>query len=836
MADQNGQAIAQYPAGIRESVLESMGMMGDLSNQHDILVNSQREYNAALDDANEKYGKGLNLLGGLEEASENLRNSAIKAVFEWDKVANSIQRESGILLSEMSAIDNMNFTSEMSRFGMSLAEAGQMVSEIGESLQTTSIATKDMALAWGAVSMATGVSTKEVAEMGASLIKLGYSTEQVNEYFEGANSEAKMLGVNSRKVLQSINRNLTKMKAFGFVNGEKSLIKMAARAEQLRVNIDDIFDVAERARTIEGAMQMAADLQLAAGSFSNINPMDLLAAARKGPGELQKILATMGADIGRFNDDGKFELDPIDGDRLRIAAEAVGLNYQDMFSMIERNALDARKTANLGLDFSQMGMDLDMDPETVKSMFSDMLEMDGKGNIKLTTDGEKFLEKNDINSLADVNSTNLATAFKQKKMDQDNIEKQAAANMSLRQSMDALVQSFVNSLTVFQPFLEGLAEFVNYLNKSVGGWGKLITVGLALAVPKIIGKGLGGLLSKLGSKMGLGLSSLAGGTREASIAGEGIKDKGIRKLALSLALIGASVVGFSIAMAKWGGEASLAQMGTAAGSLVLLAGGVYLFSQVAGKISLKDVGIATLAMLGVAVGVGAFGLAAQQMNGVDWGSVLAGLGVMALSLAAMIGLGALMMTPLGILAGLGLAGMLVMALGLAAVGALLASAAGNFGKLAGVDWSGFGKMGTALMSAAPGMAAFGLASLAFANPLSILGMLAMTGNLALLNMVMTPLANSLDKAATSMDKFVDAMEKMKTVVKDIDTGKLEEMRELAEAMSKSARSNALGNIAAALSNAVSGGSGGSNGGVREIKIKLIGDNGREIKHKILEDT
>jgi len=64
-------------------------------------------------------------MGGLNEMSENFRNSMIKGLFEWDKVSNGIQRDSGILLSEMDSVANADFTSGMAEFGMSLADAGQ---------------------------------------------------------------------------------------------------------------------------------------------------------------------------------------------------------------------------------------------------------------------------------------------------------------------------------------------------------------------------------------------------------------------------------------------------------------------------------------------------------------------------------------------------------------------------------------------------------------------------------------------------------------------------------------------------------------------------------------
>ena len=192
---------------------------------------------------------------------------------------------------------------------------------------------------------------------------------------------------------------------------------------------------------------------------------------------------------------------------------------------------------------------------------------------------------------------------------------------------------------------------------------------------------------------------------------------------------------------------------------------------------------------------------------------------------------------IAILAGFGMLTLIGIAGGLAIVGSLLASAAGNFNKLAGIDWSGFSEMGMALMTAAPGMMAFGLAAMAFANPIALLGMLAMTGQLAILGAVMDPLAENMERAADSMEKFVGQMSKLKSAVKELDTGKLEEISEMAENMSKASRNNALAGIANSIKDLFSsGGGGGGSERPREIKIRLYLPNGRELQHQIIEDT
>lgn len=859
LADDNADTLASMSDYERERLMltaQALGMSQDTLSLNNQILQSQKDYVAAAREANKTTDKGLNLVEGFYEISDNMRKLAIKTSFEWDKVANSVQRESGIMVSRLGEGEGLlgsfstkaaDMTSTMAQFGMSLEDIGKFIGEIGEEMRSTSTSAADLAQQFAAISMATGISTKEVAELGGNLLKMGRSSEAVYEYFEDANSQAKALGVNSRRVLQAINKNLSKMQGFGFVKGEESLIKMAARAEQLRIEIDEIFDVAERARTIEGAMDMAAQLQLAGGSFSNIDPGSLLAAARQGPDELMKILTSMGGDIGRFNENGEFKVDPIDGDRLRIVAEATGMSYESLFETIRRQAVDAKKVGDVFGDsfFAKAAQGVeDMDAAMMKSAFSDLLEIGKDGEIVLTADGQKLLDGADVSDWKNLTSTELGQIMAARQQESLSLEEQARENMDMRKSMDSLVNSIANTMTVFQPIIEMVTGWINMLNEKAPTWVKGVVgalVGIGSIVGPMIARGISiSIASKFGGNVGGGLTGLATGIRGAAQAIGEASMKNILKFGAALGIIGISIVGFSAAMAAWGGEASLAQMGTAAGSLVLLAGGVLLFSQVAGKISLKDVGIATLAMLGVSLGIGAFGMAAQQMNGVDWGSVLAGLGVMALALLAMIGIGALMMAPPVLaLAAVGLATMLVIALGLAATGALLASAAGNFNKISDVNWSGFADMGGALLAAAPGMFAFGLAAMAFANPIAMLGMLAMTGQLALLGAVMNPLAENMERAADSMEKFVSQMEKLKSVVKELDTGKLEEISEMAENMSKASRNNAISSLASSIKDMFTGSGGrgaASNDRPREIKIRLYLPNGRELQSQIIEDT
>src|SRR5690606_31513665 len=116
---------------------------------------------------------------------------------------------------------------------------------------------------------------------------------------------------------------------------------------RLGQNVDEIFNVAEKTRSIEGAMEAAAELQLAGGSFSNINPMDLLSAARKGPEELNKLLTSMGKDVGgwvkKMDKSEEFQFDPVDVDRLKIVSQATGESMESLTNRIRKQAEDSKK-------------------------------------------------------------------------------------------------------------------------------------------------------------------------------------------------------------------------------------------------------------------------------------------------------------------------------------------------------------------------------------------------------------------------------------------------------------------------------------------------------------
>lgn len=804
---------------------------------------------------------------GLEAYSKLLGKNVVEFIFEFDSALSDAQKTTGTLLKTNSAAMG-DLIGKTAVYGMSISDTTELMAALGDNLRTISTDTMVTAAEnFASLQAAIGVTSEEISTVAGELMRWGQSSEQVQQYFNDIHKDSQALGVNTKNVVRQVTQNIGKMRQFGFTEGEESLRRMAARAEMLRIDVGEIFNVAEQARTLEGALDMAAELQLAGGSFSNLNPMDLLAAARKGPEELGNILTSMGQDIGRFNENGEFKFDPIDVDRLQIVSKATGMSMEALQNQIMKSAEIAKKADVFGNAFS--GLD-GADKQLAESQFAQMLTIGENGQVEISKDFKDTFKKFgvDNNNLSSMNNSVAQEILKSRKAELDTLEERGKLNQSLEQTFTNFKQSFMSLMTVLQPTLDTLAQGMTYLSsvladlsptvKQMLGWGAVITYGVNKLTKLFTSKSLfqqirGGFSRQAGGGMaqsaaggaggrgaggglGAGINGLAKGIKQASKHASKIKMMGMVKLAGALTLLGGVIVGFGAAIAAVGGEASLAQMGTAMGSMVILVGALALVSKISKGVDMGGVLKGSLAMAILGAALIPFSYALGMMADLPMGNVLAALGVITLATVGIIALGALLTGPQILAVVVGVATLIGIGAALAVAGAGLMVAAMGFEKLSTVNWGALTQMAGALFVATPALVAFGLGALAFANPLTIFGILAMTGNLALLAAVMIPLASSLTIGAEGMEKFANSINSLKAAVSDIDVGKLEELQETAAEMASASRNSAFDKLASTVQGLLGGGS-GKDKQVMEHKIALeVYMDGKKMQSKILKET
>lgn len=840
-----------------------LGKEDGMVKQMQDMVENAKDLHVELEKDGQEFMSWKNTLGEIGRImTEDFKFANIKnSLMDFDQTLAETQRDTGIAFKDNS-LAFTDLTVQSARFGLSVKETSELMGKLGAGLRTTdfgilSKAAEDMA----AISKATGISIDDIGELGSQMMLFGKTSEDVSKFAEDTMKSAQNFGVNGKKIMSDIAKNLPKFRQMGFQGGEQSLKRMAIQAERLGQNIDEIFDVAKRARTIQGAMDMAAELQLAGGSFANINPMDLLSAARKGPEELQKILSQMGGDIGKFNAaTGEMAFDAVDFDRMQMVADATGMSVDSLQKQITKTAQDNQK-----LSLLPPGMFDGLSPEEQAFIANSMKMKDGK-LVDFGIDG--------VDDISKLTKEQISAAMDKANADKKTLAQQAEENMSFQESVSALKTAVMNIFTYLEPLVKSLTSFIQTLSEGLSklpSWGKMLVAGIVGAGALLFGfakqwasgfafgkgqnaamqgggffKSLTGMFGK-GSKIpGAGKSlvpesvgKMPTGTGPGGFLGSlalGIKSFGkispadLLKFAAAMTIIGAGLIGFTYAIASIGGEASLAQLGTAGASLVLLGGSLWLMSKLMSKTDIGGVLKGSLAMAILGLSLIPFAMAAQMFQQTDWETFAKMALVMVGGILALMGIGALLSGPQALLFIIGAAALAAAGLSLMLFGAAMNVAAGGFAKMAAIDWNSFGNMGTALMSIVPGLLALGGVGL-FALP----GLFMMTGVLAGLGAVMVVLAPALSMASQSMVKMAEGIDKLKEAVKGLDTAKLEDLSETAEKLASASAINAL----AGAINSISGGGGGG-GKPQTIKIEPININlklnGRQLQDIIVTDV
>jgi len=753
------------------------------------------------------WGKALNSIG--ERLTKGFNLGEIKnALLGFDKTLTEMQMNTGIAFKENTTA-MADLTSSTQQFGMGVKEAGELMGQLGGTLRTTDFkvlagAAQDMA----AIGKATGLSATEVGELGGQMMLMGKTSKDVNKLAESTMKSAMNFGVNGRKVMQDIAKNLPKFRQMGFQGGEESLKRMALQAERMGQNIDEIFDMSTKARNIEGAMDMASELQLAGGSFANINPMDLLSAARKGPEELQKILGQMGGDIGKFDKaTGEMAFDAVDYDRLQMVATATGMSVDSLQKQISTMNKDAQKT-----ELIPPGLFDSLNPEEKAFLLNNV----GK-------DGSLTMKMDGVKDLGNLQAGNIQAAMKQAAVEKGALEDQAKQNTSFEESVKNLKDSIMNVFVVFEPVIKALTRFIQWLNSAFSNFGMIGKTIFAVAIAGLalvfsagkqfasglaFGKGQkaglegGGISSMFGKGKkspvpetpamstpgggagGGGLKGFATAIKEMSKEAASIDMKGILKLSASIFLLVAPIGALAMVFSKVDPMLLLAFGGV----MVEMSLAMLLMSKITGQISIGSVLKGALAMVIMGAALIPFGYAMTLFEGVSWGT----LGIAAVAILG----AAVLLAGLGFFAPFILMGALTLAaagVALMIFGASMMVISSGLESMSKIDWSGLSAMGPALLT----IAAAGALGL-----IGSFGLIGMTFALMGLAGVMVVLAPAMSLAAASTKSMAEGIVQLKEAIKGLDTSKLES---LASASERISTGSAIGGIANAISGALGGG-------------------------------
>lgn len=175
----------------------------------------------------------------------------------------------------------------------------------------------------------------DLSEMGkvfSQFEKVGIGASDATKAIDKAGISSLSLGLNSKKTTSELRDNLGKLNEFGFANGVQGLNRMVQKANEFRMSMDSVYQVAEKVFSPEGALELSANLSVLGGAMGDFaDPIKLMYMATNNVEGLQDALIGAAGSLTTYNQEqGKFEITGVNLRKAKAMAQELGISYQEL--------------------------------------------------------------------------------------------------------------------------------------------------------------------------------------------------------------------------------------------------------------------------------------------------------------------------------------------------------------------------------------------------------------------------------------------------------------------------------------------------------------------------
>lgn len=244
----------------------------------------------------------------------------------------------------------------------------------------------------------------------------GKSLEETEMFFTKLYGDVSKKGLSFRNVSKAVNDNLKMAQSHTFANGLRGLTAMAEKAVQLKYNMQQVSAFSDKVSTVEGALQVGANLSVLGGTFAQYaDPMQLLYESLNDQEAMNdRMIEMFGKSAFWDSTKGEFSMDPVERMRLNHAAQAAGLNPNEMLNLAYNNARVNRVE-------TQMKGGLDKDTaEYIKNIAQigknglAYVTLNGeRKNVSELTNADKRMLKTESDKKSDIENADLGSIYGQ---------------------------------------------------------------------------------------------------------------------------------------------------------------------------------------------------------------------------------------------------------------------------------------------------------------------------------------------------------------------------------------------------------------------------------------
>jgi hypothetical protein len=426
------------------------------------IVEAEKEYNNQLQKAVDKRQKAVDaargLVGFLKQGWDYLQQS--------DKVIRQTILNLGMSgqKAEMMRASFEQSLGYVTRLGGTIEDVQGIMTGYAEETGRARVLSAEMVKDITEIGKGTGLGIEQATRLGAQFEIMGFDARTTNEYVQGVVDTTERMGVNTTKVLKSVNDNFKKLNTYTFQQGVKGFAQMAAYAEKFRVDIGQALNAADVSRTLEGAIDLAANLQIMGGEFAKTDPFEMLFLSRNDPAKFTEKITEMTKGVVTFRKmaDGSFEkfISPADRDRLAAVAKSLGMEASALTEMAERQA-DIQKMRQ-----QMAGMGLSTKEKEILEGAAIFNKENGRFEVQLGG------QMRDIATLTKEQANSFAkeqVLLKDRAKQAMTFDETFKATINLLKASLLPILKAVNGLLIkVQPLVDKLLKFVS----GSGGWAK----------------------------------------------------------------------------------------------------------------------------------------------------------------------------------------------------------------------------------------------------------------------------------------------------------------------------------------------------------------------------
>jgi len=329
------------------------------------------------------------------------------------------------------------------------------------------------------VAAGTGLYASEASKLAEQFDLMGISSEKTVGFINEAIGSSREMGLNSNKVIKTLQSNMKSMQQYSFASGVKGMVNMAKQAVKMRVDVSEILQMSDKFYQPEAAIEAAANLQLLGGDIAEAfgDPFQVMYEARNKPEELAKRVGKMTENMVSFNEQtGEFDMPAEARMQLQAVSKELGIGMDSLTEMTRQ----ASKIKSIRMDVSGNILDEDM-----RDGIAGMARMkDGKWVVDFEEGGEMLTK-----SIDDLSLEQAKLLVDQKKEFEDKSEKDLLQDIALntqtfsermKNVQSSRQYDFAGQIGVYETTMEGfldetittyddgLKNMFSALNKSIG--------------------------------------------------------------------------------------------------------------------------------------------------------------------------------------------------------------------------------------------------------------------------------------------------------------------------------------------------------------------------------